>query len=152
MKKTLIGKTKKNTKHDMSESINCVICLENLDAKKEVLECKHAFHSSCIAEWMRKHTTCPTCRVTMTDEAISSILTRNNMTKELIDFDEDSEDFDDEMTMLQHAIERGTIDNVRDELLMGSPTEHPFEIENGHGMTAMEFACKLGKTQVISRI
>ena len=52
--------------HPAEVELTCSICLD--DAKEgdemKALPCEHAFHSRCIAQWMRKNVTCPCCRVT----------------------------------------------------------------------------------------
>jgi hypothetical protein len=40
----------------------CVICLENMDNKKAILNCNHAFHKQCVLEWMKLQQKCPICR------------------------------------------------------------------------------------------
>lgn len=40
----------------------CVICLENMDNNKVILNCNHAFHKNCILEWMNLQQKCPICR------------------------------------------------------------------------------------------
>jgi hypothetical protein len=50
---------------------DCAICLEGLRAEisgdetnceVRVLQCRHAYHEQCIAEWHRREATCPQCR------------------------------------------------------------------------------------------
>jgi len=45
----------------------CVICLDdfNLGFNEQVCDlpaCRHSYHVNCILEWLRNHSTCPTCR------------------------------------------------------------------------------------------
>ena len=82
---------KKNKDKQLKNIFNdsCIICLDNLDDKNEiiknievskekeqakeekekekeniaVLECGHRFHEKCIIEWLKKHNICPICRV-----------------------------------------------------------------------------------------
>lgn len=47
---------------------DCPVCLavfEASDRLKFLPVCKHAFHSECIDEWLRFHSTCPICRVSL---------------------------------------------------------------------------------------
>ena len=46
---------------------HCSICLCDIvkKEKKNILPCKHVFHSSCIKEWRMTHISCPICRVEM---------------------------------------------------------------------------------------
>uniref|UniRef100_H3B6W4 RING-type E3 ubiquitin transferase n=1 Tax=Latimeria chalumnae TaxID=7897 RepID=H3B6W4_LATCH len=42
----------------------CIICHDDLSQETLcVLECGHRFHKECIKEWLKKQSTCPTCRV-----------------------------------------------------------------------------------------
>lgn len=42
----------------------CPICLEVYAGDKAiVLNCSHMFHSHCIRDWIKLHSTCPLCRV-----------------------------------------------------------------------------------------
>ena len=45
----------------------CMICLDNLDSPDKQIAClkcdsRHVFHKSCIDEWLKQNSTCPTCR------------------------------------------------------------------------------------------
>ena len=50
----------------------CVICMEDFadNSEKRVAElhCKHIFHEECLKEWVKKNTTCPTCRAPIKNE------------------------------------------------------------------------------------
>ncbi|CAA0830714.1 Unknown protein [Striga hermonthica] len=52
------------------EDPQCTICLSEYQ-DKEVLrimpKCGHSFHISCIDLWLRKHATCPVCRLSLQD-------------------------------------------------------------------------------------
>ncbi|GER26419.1 RING/U-box superfamily protein [Striga asiatica] len=52
------------------EDPQCTICLSEYQ-DKEVLrimpKCGHSFHISCIDVWLRKHATCPVCRLSLQD-------------------------------------------------------------------------------------
>lgn len=44
---------------------DCVICLgqfEDGDQCSEMPICHHEFHKDCIANWLKRHNTCPLCR------------------------------------------------------------------------------------------
>jgi hypothetical protein len=48
----------------------CAICLESWKDTDEVSKfepCGHLFHSDCISEWIRRKSTCPTCRTDVCD-------------------------------------------------------------------------------------
>jgi hypothetical protein len=43
----------------------CAVCLEVLPQdpdKTQKTGCSHVFHKECLATWLDKHNTCPTCR------------------------------------------------------------------------------------------
>lgn len=50
------------------EDNSCTICLSDYK-KNEVLRllpgCGHAFHVACIGRWLRQHSTCPVCRISL---------------------------------------------------------------------------------------
>ena len=73
-------KNKKNPKEIFTES--CIICLEDFQSNEKikefehsgdktkfekeetsVLECGHKFHRRCIADWLKKESNCPMCRM-----------------------------------------------------------------------------------------
>ncbi|KAF0683479.1 Aste57867_24471 [Aphanomyces stellatus] len=44
-------------------ALDCAICLSTASSTKQVrLACGHAFHASCLAQWMCTQWTCPVCR------------------------------------------------------------------------------------------
>ncbi|KAH7444942.1 hypothetical protein KP509_02G098900 [Ceratopteris richardii] len=50
----------------MKEGLECAVCLskyEFLDTLRLLPKCRHAFHLDCVDEWLRRHSTCPLCRV-----------------------------------------------------------------------------------------
>jgi hypothetical protein len=49
---------------DDSEEHLCVICITALEAHEGGvrLPCGHFFHELCVAEWLRRHSSCPHCR------------------------------------------------------------------------------------------
>lgn len=48
----------------MAAGADCPICLLDIcrDGDPTVLQCGHAFHASCIAQWLRRAATCPSCK------------------------------------------------------------------------------------------
>ena len=40
----------------------CSICHEEDCVVRHTLRCNHTFHSPCIEQWLRRHSTCPLCR------------------------------------------------------------------------------------------
>lgn len=51
---------------DIPEGAMCYICIDAIQREewKRVMKltCKHLFHSACIAKWLVRTNTCPTCR------------------------------------------------------------------------------------------
>lgn len=59
----LIEKTTKKIK--LTETQNCVICLNDMEKDSEVLKlnvCDHEFHVKCIEKWLIRCNECPLCR------------------------------------------------------------------------------------------
>ncbi|KAJ7550062.1 hypothetical protein O6H91_07G081200 [Diphasiastrum complanatum] len=55
----------KSPLQSLDESSECAICLGEFGRGEEqrvLPNCKHSFHSQCIAMWLCSHTSCPTCR------------------------------------------------------------------------------------------
>lgn len=44
----------------------CIICMER--PNEAVIDCMHRYCSQCLDEWNEKNSTCPLCRITMTNE------------------------------------------------------------------------------------
>lgn len=45
----------------------CIVCMEAFESRvggKQV-PCGHVFHSTCIAQWLSDHNSCPLCRSTV---------------------------------------------------------------------------------------
>lgn len=51
----------------LKEEKQCPICVEEFTKESEVvaLPCneKHIYHARCIEQWLRRHNTCPLCKV-----------------------------------------------------------------------------------------
>ncbi|CAK4076762.1 unnamed protein product [Aphanomyces euteiches] len=47
-----------------AQDCECVVCMntENEPSNNTRLPCGHVFHESCIRAWLRRRSTCPTCR------------------------------------------------------------------------------------------
>lgn len=56
--------TKKKTKSNKKEQLDCAICLDNLEGEFPTtkLKCKHEFHFDCITEAFKRKKECPLCR------------------------------------------------------------------------------------------
>lgn len=54
-------------KHALGFEGACAICLDEDGLLVEV-HCGHAFHGTCIEEWLSQHGTCPICRTKVLDE------------------------------------------------------------------------------------
>ncbi|KAF8035835.1 hypothetical protein BT93_C1762 [Corymbia citriodora subsp. variegata] len=47
------------------EGLECAVCInkfEDSETLRLLPKCKHAFHSSCIDQWLKSHSSCPLCR------------------------------------------------------------------------------------------
>lgn len=55
---------------ELSEILECSVCLERLDHTSKVLPCQHTFCKRCLEEIqsMRKELRCPECRILVEDE------------------------------------------------------------------------------------
>ena len=42
--------------------VECVICMSDEGEGGVCLPCGHAFHAECLVTWLRRNSTCPTCR------------------------------------------------------------------------------------------
>ena len=48
--------------------MECPVCYESLEASPATTTaCGHAFHTSCLASWTERATTCPSCRTTIAE-------------------------------------------------------------------------------------
>ena len=52
--------------------VACPVCLdfEDFFKGKAVPQCRHAFHKTCLQDWMDRTNTCPLCRTRMTDVSL----------------------------------------------------------------------------------
>uniref|UniRef100_A0A7C9A050 RING-type E3 ubiquitin transferase n=1 Tax=Opuntia streptacantha TaxID=393608 RepID=A0A7C9A050_OPUST len=54
----------------------CVICLSEFNPGEKVRllpKCNHGFHARCIDKWLNSHSSCPTCRHSLIDQACQKI-------------------------------------------------------------------------------
>ncbi|KAM0840383.1 hypothetical protein ACQ4PT_059702 [Festuca glaucescens] len=59
------GKRRSGSKGRAAASVECVVCLQELedgDVVRVLPACRHFFHVSCIDAWLRAHSSCPVCR------------------------------------------------------------------------------------------
>lgn len=79
------------TDDHVNNKLQCPICMEDfiLDEKVKELKCHHFFHNACIVEWLKLHSSCPTCRISTlettdktasTSSATSTTTTTTNST------------------------------------------------------------------------
>ena len=55
----------------MSTSRICTICQHAFDDRElAITRCRHAFHRSCIFDWLSRSSTCPLCRVAVTRNSL----------------------------------------------------------------------------------
>lgn len=55
---------------DQGESDCCAVCLSQMCKGEKVRSlplCKHRYHADCIGAWLKNHTTCPLCRIKISD-------------------------------------------------------------------------------------
>jgi hypothetical protein len=52
----------------------CGICFEPVECDRHATACRHLFHASCLAPWLNKSNTCPTCRAQVTDKPAAHAL------------------------------------------------------------------------------
>lgn len=45
---------------------DCAICWEKMDTARK-LPCGHMFHNACLRSWLEQDTSCPTCRISLSD-------------------------------------------------------------------------------------
>jgi hypothetical protein len=68
------------------EETICVICHNNIEQNtiyRKINNCQHCFHVKCIDEWLNQSTTCPTCRIELSErrqQSTSSRVRRNGTT------------------------------------------------------------------------
>jgi len=55
---------KESVKEKKEDGMRCTICLEDFEAKEEVMltPCNHMFHEDCIVTWLTSKGQCPVCR------------------------------------------------------------------------------------------
>jgi hypothetical protein len=54
-----------SSKGESGEAAECAICLaefEEGEPTRVLPQCGHAFHAACVDEWLRGHSSCPSCR------------------------------------------------------------------------------------------
>lgn len=47
------------------QGLECAVCLskfEDIEVLRLLPKCKHAFHISCVDQWLENHSSCPLCR------------------------------------------------------------------------------------------
>lgn len=55
------------TQEDLEHNADdCAICWDRMDSARK-LPCGHLFHNSCLRSWLEQDTSCPTCRMALTE-------------------------------------------------------------------------------------
>ncbi|CAI8617355.1 unnamed protein product [Vicia faba] len=74
---------KEGVKEKKEDGMRCAICLEDFEAKEEVMltPCNHMFHEDCIVTWLTSKGQCPVCRFVVFKEVKenSSSFDRNDI-------------------------------------------------------------------------
>ena len=55
------------------ETIECGICLDNMENKSVLLPCGHKFHKECIDEWKKSSLLCPYCNALMDGKSFNAL-------------------------------------------------------------------------------
>jgi len=75
---------KESVKEKKEDGMRCAICLEDFEAKEEVMltPCNHMFHEDCIVTWLTSKGQCPVCRFVIFEgvKEKSSLFNRNDIT------------------------------------------------------------------------
>lgn len=75
---------KESVKEKKEDGMRCAICLEDFEAKEEVMltPCNHMFHEDCIVTWLTSKGQCPVCRFVIFEgvKEKSSPFNRNDIT------------------------------------------------------------------------
>ncbi|KAK1411775.1 hypothetical protein QVD17_32498 [Tagetes erecta] len=64
------------------EGLECVVCLskfEDSELLRLLPKCRHAFHMSCIDQWLESHSTCPLCRYKFDLSDVTSFTFTNSL-------------------------------------------------------------------------
>lgn len=56
----------------------CTICWEDITKDLGLVTCGHVYHSSCLADWRKQHTSCPQCRGEIAASALQVIEHKSN--------------------------------------------------------------------------
>ncbi|KAL4563904.1 hypothetical protein LXL04_027952 [Taraxacum kok-saghyz] len=62
--------------------LECSVCLsafEDVEVLRLLPKCKHAFHIDCIDQWLRKHSSCPLCRIKVIVDDITLFTYSNSL-------------------------------------------------------------------------
>ncbi|KAK1354792.1 E3 ubiquitin-protein ligase ATL42 [Heracleum sosnowskyi] len=58
------------------EGLECAVCLskfQDIEILRLLPKCKHAFHISCVDQWLERHSSCPLCRHKVSSEDHASV-------------------------------------------------------------------------------
>ena len=109
----------------MSETIECPICMLNIDTKKNCVttECGHHFHTKCLLSNVAYNGFgCPYCRSEMVDESVSKQMHENDDDDDDTNFDDDDDEDEDQeqqesdvLRGFRFMLERVTGENLTNE-------------------------------------
>lgn len=63
----------KPTQEERGAEETCIICRDTFDDDARKIDCGHIFHLTCLKSWLFQHSTCPTCRAPIHDNAQSQV-------------------------------------------------------------------------------
>ena len=68
----LLQETVSTTGADTADADTCAVCYDCFNPGDEVvsLPCSHRYHAACINPWLRRATSCPTCRAMVTRKSV----------------------------------------------------------------------------------
>lgn len=92
------------------QGLECAVCLskfEDTEILRLLPKCKHAFHISCIDQWLEKHSSCPLCRLKVNAED-PTIFAYSNSMRFMFNNSERREDSNIELFIQREEEHRGS--------------------------------------------
>ncbi|KAF4690895.1 hypothetical protein FOZ60_016730 [Perkinsus olseni] len=100
---------------EISEELRCAICQDLMYRPVSVLDCLHNFCSSCLSQWLQRHTDCPQCRSRV--RSVKPNRTVVNLTEKLVEAEkirdrrseQEKKQSDDSDTLLKNDYDLGKV-------------------------------------------